>query len=52
MLAFPKLPVKLDDILWNVGRKYCEQKPKCDSCPLRDLCDWRVEREKEKMREK
>ena len=41
MLAFPKLPAKLDDILWSVGREYCsEQAPRCNLCPLRDLCDW------------
>jgi endonuclease III len=39
-LAFPDLPVKLDDILWNVGREWChEDNPLCQECLLRDICD-------------
>ncbi len=39
-LAFPDLPAKLDDILWNVGRKWChEGNPHCQECPLKDICD-------------
>jgi endonuclease III len=39
-LAFPDLPAKLDDILWNVGREWChEVNPLCQECLLRDICD-------------
>jgi endonuclease III len=39
-LAFPDLPAKLDDILWNVGRDWCDNdNPLCQECLLRDICD-------------
>jgi endonuclease III len=39
-LAFPDLPAKLDDILWNVGRDWCDNgNPRCQECLLRDICD-------------
>ena len=39
-LAFPDLPAKLDDILWNVGRDWCDSdNPRCQECLLRDICD-------------
>ena len=43
-LAFPDLPAKLDDILWNVGRVWCNDRrdtenPRCQECLLRDICD-------------
>jgi endonuclease III len=39
-LAFPDLPAKLDDILWNVGRNWCDNgNPRCRECLLRDICD-------------
>ncbi len=39
-LAFPDLPAKLDDILWNVGRNWCRKgNPRCQECLLRDICD-------------
>lgn len=32
-------PFALDDFLWNFGRKTCLRvQPRCDSCPLRDVC--------------
>ena len=41
-LAFPDFPSKLDEILWAVGREYCnEREPACDECPLHDLpCEY------------
>jgi len=37
-LAFPEFPSKLDEILWAVGREYCDHtQPSCDECPLQDL---------------
>jgi endonuclease III len=39
-LAFPDLPAKLDDFLWNVGRDWCDNdNPLCQECLLRDICD-------------
>jgi endonuclease III len=38
-LVFPDLPAKLDDIFWNVGRRYCHSKPKCLDCPIEEICD-------------
>jgi len=39
-LAFPDLPAKLDDILWNVGRDWCDNdNPLCQECLLRDICN-------------
>ena len=41
-LSYPEFPGKVDDILWNVGRKYCdERQPNCRECPLKDLpCEY------------
>ncbi|MEM2390330.1 MAG: hypothetical protein QW215_08835 [Ignisphaera sp.] len=39
-LAFPDIPMIIDEIFWNIGRKYCdEEKPKCQECPLNKICD-------------
>ena len=39
-LTFQDLPVKLDQILWHVGRTYCnEWKPNCEKCPISEICD-------------
>ncbi len=41
-LAYPEFPGRVDDILWSVGRKYCDaRQPNCEGCPLRDLpCEY------------
>lgn len=39
-LVFPELPVKLDQIFWTVGHKYCHQSvPNCRECPIAKICD-------------
>ncbi|MEM0083852.1 MAG: hypothetical protein QW743_08385 [Candidatus Methanomethylicia archaeon] len=39
-LAFPDLPVKLDDIFWVVGRDYCyDIDPDCEECPIAKICE-------------
>jgi endonuclease III len=44
-LAFPDLPAKIDDLFWNIGRKYCyRDKPNCIKCPLREACDTAAKR--------
>ena len=33
-------PIALDDFLWRLGRTVCvRDKPQCDRCPLRDICN-------------
>jgi len=45
-LAFPDFPSKLDEILWAVGREYCDERnPTCDACPLNNLpCEYALNR--------
>jgi endonuclease-3 len=45
-LAFPQFPSKLDEILWAVGREYCDERnPICDACPLNNLpCEYTLKR--------
>jgi len=39
-LAFPDLPVKLDNILWSVGVEYCDNiDPDCEECPIAKICE-------------
>lgn len=39
-LVFPDFPAKLDELFWNIGRKYCDERnPKCSSCPLYQICE-------------
>lgn len=39
-LVFPDLPVKLDNIFWEIGRKFCnERNPDCEKCPIMEICD-------------
>jgi endonuclease III len=39
-LAFPDLPIKLDQIFWTVGREYChERNPDCARCLIADICE-------------
>ncbi|HIQ38751.1 MAG TPA: hypothetical protein EYH53_01945 [Methanothermococcus okinawensis] len=47
-LTFPDFPGKIDEVLWTVGRDYCdENQPKCRDCPLRDVpCEYAKRREK------
>lgn len=41
-LAFPDFPGKIDEILWTVGRSYCDEKqPNCKDCPLKKIpCEY------------
>ena len=41
-LAFPAFPSKLDELLWAVGRTYCDDRnPVCNECPLQNLpCEY------------
>lgn len=44
-LVFPDLPAKLDDIFWNIGRKYCSRRnPRCYDCPLKSVCNFYLEK--------
>lgn len=41
MLAFPDQPAKVDELFWNIGRSYCDDKaPNCLACPLRKICNY------------
>lgn len=31
-------PGEIDRILWLFGQSICKRKPKCDNCPIRDVC--------------
>lgn len=31
-------PVELDRTFWHMGRSMCGSKPKCSSCPIKDVC--------------
>jgi len=41
-VTFPDFPGRIDEALWVVGRKYCnERQPDCKECPLKDIpCDY------------
>ena len=42
-IACPSAPGSLDLATWLVGRQWCRPKaPKCDECPLGDVCERRV----------
>lgn len=39
ILTFPDQPYLLDEVLWNIGKRYCRSdKPDCHKCILRDVC--------------
>ncbi len=40
------LKMELHLLLIELGRKYCRPRPKCSSCPLRELCKYRRNRER------
>lgn len=41
-VAFPDFPGKIDELLWKVGREYCDERcPNCEECSLRDIpCEY------------
>ena len=39
-LVFPDFPAKLDEIFWNIGRTFCDNRnPKCSECLIRKICE-------------
>ncbi|MEM4553792.1 MAG: hypothetical protein QXI86_06140 [Ignisphaera sp.] len=41
LLAFPDMPVVVDEIFWNIGREYCdENNPRCSECLLNEICNY------------
>ena len=31
-------PADIDKVFWSFGRSICKDKPKCNSCPIKELC--------------
>lgn len=42
-----ELKMELHLLLIELGRKYCRPKPKCHQCPIREMCKFRLRKEKE-----
>jgi hypothetical protein len=38
-IIYPENPGLVDLFIWNLGRKVCKDKPKCQECPLNNICD-------------
>jgi len=43
-LSFPEFPGQIDEILWIVGRVYCnDSSPNCEECPLKNIpCEYAI----------
>lgn len=39
-MIYPENPGVVDDLIWQIGRKFCKTEPNCKECPLTKTCDF------------